>query len=230
MVDALPIIDAINVSKVYEKRGARLEVLKGVSMQVQSGEFVSIVGPSGSGKSTLLHLLGALDNPTAGEYIFDGLCVSSMTDDIVSKIRRTRIGFVFQVFNLVHQLDILENVTLPLRYDGMEDAKAIAQAKICLGRVGLSDRVRHRPAELSGGERQRAAIARALAINPSLLLADEPTGNLDSASGDTILSLFEELHNEGQTIIIVTHDTTIARRADRTITLQDGLVVQQGAR
>jgi putative ABC transport system ATP-binding protein len=223
----IPIIEITNVSKVYNKLGTRVDALRDVSFQIDKGEFVSIIGPSGSGKSTLLHILGALDNPTTGEYILDGNHVSSMSDDVVSKIRRTKIGFVFQVFNLIHQLDVLENVTLPLRYAGVESEVAIATAKQCIHRVGLSDRMLHTPSELSGGERQRAAIARALAIQPTVLLADEPTGNLDSETGETILSLFEELHNEGHTLIVVTHDASVAQRADRSIVLLDGLVVRE---
>lgn len=225
-----PIIEVRNVSKVYNKLESRVDALRDVSFQINKGEFVSIVGASGSGKSTLLHILGALDNPTSGEYILDGNDVSTMSDDVVSKVRRTKIGFVFQVFNLIHQLDVLDNVTLPLRYDGAESEVATARAKECLERVGLEGRMRHTPAELSGGERQRVAIARALAIRPSVLLADEPTGNLDSGTGETILSLFEELHTEGHTLVVVTHDSSVAERADRSIHLQDGLLVHGGVR
>ncbi len=227
MSSEAPIIEVTNVSKVYNKAESRVDALRDVTFQVNKGEFVSIVGPSGSGKSTLLHILGALDNPTTGEYVLDGKNVSLMTDDVVSKIRRTKIGFVFQVFNLIHQLDVLDNVTLPLRYDGVESEVATARAKECLERVGLENRMLHTPTELSGGERQRAAIARALAIHPSVLLADEPTGNLDSDTGETILTLFEELHKEGHTLVVVTHDSSVAQRADKTIELQDGLVVHE---
>lgn len=201
--------------------------LQDVSLQINEGEFVSIVGPSGSGKSTLLHILGALDRPSTGVYTLDGIDVSTLDDSALSKIRRTKIGFVFQVFNLIHQLNVLENVVLPLQYDGMDDAKAHEKAMECIDRVGLLERVLHTPSELSGGERQRVAIARSLAISPSVLLADEPTGNLDSVTGEQILALFEELRDEGHTVLVVTHDKAIAQRADRIIALQDGEIVQE---
>jgi putative ABC transport system ATP-binding protein len=220
-----PLIEMCNVSRVYDKMETPVIALRDVSIQINKGEFVSIVGASGSGKSTLLHIIGALDKPTTGTYTLEGALCSSISDDALSKIRRTKIGFIFQVFNLIQQLNVIENVVLPLRYDGMDDALAIEKAKESIERVGLTNRMLHKPAELSGGECQRVAIARALAINPSVLLADEPTGNLDSSSGEKILSLFEDIRNEGHTLVVVTHDETVAKRADRIIELRDGAVV-----
>jgi putative ABC transport system ATP-binding protein len=222
-----PLISISHVFKEYNSKDTPVVALQDVSLQINEGEFVSIVGPSGSGKSTLLHILGALDRPSTGVYTLDGIDVSTLDDSALSKIRRTKIGFVFQVFNLIHQLNVLENVVLPLQYDGMDDAKAHEKAMECIDRVGLLERVLHTPSELSGGERQRVAIARSLAISPSVLLADEPTGNLDSVTGEQILALFEELRDEGHTVLVVTHDKAIAQRADRIIALQDGEIVQE---
>ena len=216
-----------NVSKVYCETETHVVALDRVNIDVQQGEFVAIVGPSGSGKSTLLNILGALDRPTSGSYELHGKDVATLDDNALSEIRRTNIGFVFQVFNLIGQLSVLDNVSLPLRYAGVSDNTARKTAISCLERVGLSHRTAHVPSQLSGGEQQRAAIARAIAIDPAVLLADEPTGNLDSASGDTILGLFEELHAEGHTIIVVTHDTRVAARANRTITIRDGAIVDE---
>ena len=221
------LIQVRNLTKVYSETEIPIVALDGVSLEVNEGEFVSIVGPSGSGKSTLLHLLGALDRPTSGVYKLRGKDIATMDDNALSEIRRTSIGIVFQVFNLINELCVLDNVSLPLRYAGMSDADASNRACECLSRVGLEQRKRHRPTQLSGGEQQRAAIARALAIEPAVLLADEPTGNLDSASGETILSLFEELHREGHTIIVVTHDEQIAVRSERIITICDGAIAQE---
>lgn len=222
-----PLISIRKVSKEYNRLDTPVIALRDVSLQISKGEFVSIVGPSGSGKSTLLHILGALDRPSAGVYKLNGVAVSSLDDNALSKIRRTKIGFIFQVFNLIHQLNVLENVMLPLQYDGVEDGAARAKATECIARVGLSSRAMHTPSELSGGERQRVAIARSLVINPSVLLADEPTGNLDSVTGEHILTLFEELRDEGHTVIVVTHDRGIALRADRVIALRDGEIVPE---
>lgn len=226
-MERVPLIAISNVSKEYDRLDSPVVALRSVSLKITKGEFVSIVGPSGSGKSTLLHMLGALDRPTSGIYKLDGVIVSSLEDDALSRIRRTKIGFVFQVFNLIHQLNVLENVVLPLQYDGVDEVVARQKAMRCIERVGLENRVSHKPSELSGGECQRVAIARALAVEPSVLLADEPTGNLDTETGEQILLLFEELQAEGHTVIVVTHDMSIAERADRTIVLRDGKTVSE---
>jgi putative ABC transport system ATP-binding protein len=226
MDDCTHLIEVHHLTKVYCETEAPVIALDHVSMSVDQGEFVAIVGPSGSGKTTLLHLLGALDRPTSGLYRLRGQDVATMDDDALTKIRRTDIGFVFQVFNLIGQLSVIDNVSLPLRYDGYSEKEASEKASCYLDQVGLSNRILHRPSQLSGGEKQRVAIARALSIDPSVLLADEPTGNLDSASGDAILSLFEKLHRDGHTIIVVTHDLSIAARADRIITIQDGVIIE----
>jgi putative ABC transport system ATP-binding protein len=220
------IVNARDLRKVYCETESPVVALDNVSFSVSKGEFIAIVGASGSGKSTLLHLLGALDTPTSGVYEILGKSVATMNDDELSIVRRTEIGFVFQVFNLIGQLSVLENVVLPLKYANIVDCKAENRAKEALSRVGLSHRFSHLPSQLSGGEKQRVAIARALVIGPSLLLADEPTGNLDSKTSSTILELFEALHQEGHTIIVVTHDENVASRADRVITIHDGNIVE----
>jgi putative ABC transport system ATP-binding protein len=220
------IVQVQKLTKVYSELETPVVALDNVTFEIKQGEFVAIVGPSGSGKSTLLHLLGALDTPTTGTYSLRGNNVASMNDDALSKIRRSEIGFVFQVFNLIRQMNVLDNVTLPLRYAGMGDAEAKNRAEDCLARVGLLHRKTHLPSQLSGGEKQRAAIARALVIEPSVLLADEPTGNLDSASGEAILTLFDELHAQGHTIIVVTHDQQVAARSNRSIIICDGKVIE----
>ena len=216
-----------NLSKVYCETETHVVALDRVNMDVQQGEFVAIAGPSGSGKSTLLHILGALESPTSGSYELRGKDMAALDDDTLSEIRRTSIGFVFQVFNLIGQLSVLDNVVLPLRYAGVDDPVARKTAFSCLDRVGLSHRTTHLPQQLSGGEQQRTAIARSLAIDPAVLLADEPTGNLDNESGTTILDLFKELHVDGHTIVVVTHDTRVAARANRIITLREGAIVDE---
>lgn len=214
------------ITKHYYKPDGSLlvEALRGIDLDVPTGEYLAIMGASGSGKSTLLNLLGCLDRPTNGQYFLEGEDVSQLDDTSLSRIRGRRIGFVFQAFNLIRELGITENVEVPLFYQGIHRTQRRAKAIACLEQVGLSKRLTHRPAELSGGEQQRAAMARSLVTNPTILLADEPTGNLDSSNGKAIMNVFENLHKEGITIIMITHDPNIAAHAQRTIWLQDGLV------
>ncbi len=209
-----------NVTKVFAGRGHPVTALKGVSLTVRRGEFIAVVGPSGSGKSTLLQILGCLDTPSSGTYELDGVSVGGLDDDALSHLRNQKLGFVFQGFNLVPRTTALENVEVPMLYGVAPPSRARAEA--VLEQVGLARRGDHFPTELSGGEQQRVAIARALVNQPSLLIADEPTGNLDSATGDQILTLLVDLHRTGLTIVLVTHDSAIARRAERTVTLTDG--------
>ena len=204
--------------------GERIHALHGVSFSIRANEFLAIMGPSGSGKSTLMNLIGCLDTPTQGKYFLNGQLVSKMHDDQLARIRNKEIGFVFQTFNLLARATALQNVELPLVYSGIGVGKRKAQAERALKKVELSDRMSHRPNELSGGQRQRVAIARALVNNPSILLADEPTGNLDSKTSAEILSLFDRLHKQGNTIILVTHEREIAARANRIIQLMDGKI------
>lgn len=201
-----------------------LLVLKGIDLTINSNEYVSLMGPSGSGKSTLMNILGCLDTPTSGEYWLDGLDVSAMNDDQLAGIRNKKIGFIFQTFNLIPRLSALENVAMPLIYAGVGKKERIEKAEQVLLKVGLSDRMKHKPNELSGGQRQRVAVARALVNNPSLLLADEPTGNLDSKTSYEIMNLFEELHEQGNTIVIVTHEESIAEYTQRIVRLRDGVI------
>ena len=209
-----------NVSKVYCETETHVVALDRVNIDVQQGEFVAIVGPSGSGKSTLLHILGALDRPTSGSYELHGKDVATLDDNALSEIRRTNIGFVFQVFNLIGQLSVLDNVSLPLRYAGVSDNTARKTAISCLERVGLSHRTAHVPSQLSGGEQQRAAIARAIAIDPAVLLADEPTGNLDPKNDMQVFEHLAEYHQSGGTVIVVTHGSTADQFADRVVNLK----------
>jgi putative ABC transport system ATP-binding protein len=202
----------------------RVEALRGVSFAVGPADYISIMGPSGCGKSTLLNLLGCLDRPSEGRYLLGGEDVSRMEDDALSAVRGSRLGFVFQSYNLIQQLTVLENIEVPLYYQGWEEEKSRARARELACRVGLQARLDHKPFELSGGQQQRVAIARALVNDPLLILADEPTGNLDSVSGSEILRLFDELNQQGKTLIMVTHDNTISGRAKRTIRLRDGQV------
>jgi putative ABC transport system ATP-binding protein len=213
-----------NLQREYDMGGEIVRALRGVDLMIRRNEFVAIMGPSGSGKSTLMNLIGCLDTPSQGEYWLNGHRVSELHDDELARIRNREIGFVFQTFNLLPRADALHNVELPLVYAGVASKERRARAEEALGRVGLGDRMGHRPNELSGGQRQRVAIARALVNRPSILLADEPTGNLDSTTSTEIMALFEELHRENQTIILVTHEHDIAVHADRQVHLLDGKV------
>jgi len=217
------IIELKSIVKTYDMGGAeQVMALRGVSVNIARNEYVAIMGPSGSGKSTLMNIIGCLDTPTSGQYLFNGLNVSEMNDNELAKIRNREIGFVFQTFNLLARSDSLHNVELPLIYAGVPSAERKRRAMETLKHVQLGDRVHHKPNELSGGQRQRVAVARALVTKPSIILADEPTGNLDSKTGEEIMMLFEELHSQGNTIILVTHEADIAEHAHRTIRLRDG--------
>ncbi|MEM7576393.1 MAG: ABC transporter ATP-binding protein [Planctomycetota bacterium] len=213
-----------NVHKVYQKhkRAPEVRALDGVTVRIPRGQYVAIMGPSGSGKSTLMNIVGCLDRPTQGQYILDGTDVAQMPDERLSQVRGRKLGFVFQAFNLIPQLTVQQNVEVPLFYQAVSPKDRAAAAAEALRRVELADRMTHRPSELSGGQMQRVAIARALVGQPSLLLADEPTGNLDTKTGDTILRLFDELHEEGLTIVMVTHDESVAERCERVVRLRDG--------
>src|SRR5882724_5267292 len=212
------------ISRRYQMGGETIHALREVSLQIERGEYVAIMGPSGSGKSTMMNLIGCLDTPTSGSYELNGTNVSEMDDNQLAEVRNREIGFVFQSFNLLPRSDALHNVVLPLIYAGMDTEERRQKALAALAQVGLTDRIHHKPNELSGGQRQRVAIARALVNEPAILLADEPTGNLDSATGEEIMRLFEELYQRGNTIILVTHERDIAAHARRTVHLRDGLI------
>jgi putative ABC transport system ATP-binding protein len=218
-----PLIEARGLAKTYRLGQVDVQALRGVDVDMSAGEYVAITGPSGSGKSTLMHILGCLDTPTAGSYRLDGEDVSGLSGKRLAQVRNRKVGFVFQTFNLMPRLSVEENVALPLKYrGGVPRAERRARALRLLERLGLKDRVGHRPDELSGGERQRVAIARALVGEPAILMADEPTGNLDSQSGAEVLATFKELHAAGHTIVLVTHDPGVAARAQRVIQISDG--------
>jgi putative ABC transport system ATP-binding protein len=220
-----PVIELTEVRKVYEMGTVRVEALRGVSLRIEPGEYVAIMGPSGSGKSTLMHILGCLDVPTSGSYHLAGEDVSAMDDVELAEIRNRRIGFVFQQFNLLPSLSALRNVELPLSYAALDRTARHRRAREALARVGLEERLHHRPGELSGGQQQRVAVARAVATDPALVLADEPTGNLDSAATADVLALFDELHRAGRTVVLITHEAEVAARAARTVRIFDGAIV-----
>jgi putative ABC transport system ATP-binding protein len=219
-----PIVQFEDVRKHYRMGLVTVEALRGVSFTIAAGEFLAIMGPSGCGKSTLLNLLGCLDRPTQGRYRLGGEDVSQLDDDALSAIRGSRIGFVFQSYNLIPQLTVVENIEVPLFYQGWPEEASRARARQLAERVGLGERLHHRPFELSGGQQQRVAIARALVNDPLIILADEPTGNLDSASGAEILRLFDDLHAQGKTLVLVTHDPNVATHARRVLRLRDGQI------
>jgi putative ABC transport system ATP-binding protein len=221
---ASPLIRLAGVTKVYDAGELAVQALRGVDLAIEAGQMVAIVGPSGSGKSTLMHILGCLDAPTDGTYRLDGQDVSALSSFQLAAVRNRKIGFVFQTFNLLPKASLLRNVELPLLYAGAGSSQRKERARAALDKVGLGDRVKHRPSELSGGQRQRAAIARALVNTPSLILADEPTGNLDSRTGLEILALFHEMHARGETIVIVTHDPKIAEQCQRVVQIVDGAI------
>lgn len=215
-------IDAVR--KTYQMGAETVYALRDISFRVVQNEYLAIMGPSGSGKSTLLNILGCLDTPSAGQYVLDREAVSAMKGDALAEVRNRKIGFVFQTFNLLSRATALQNVELPLIYTGMSRRQRRERAKATLDRVGLADRMTHRPNELSGGQRQRVAIARALVNAPAILLADEPTGNLDTRTGDEILTIFDHLHQQGQTVLVVTHEEDVARRTLRVVRLRDGRI------
>jgi putative ABC transport system ATP-binding protein len=225
-----PVITLSQVTKVYRTGTIAVAALRGVTMQITEGEYVAIIGPSGSGKSTLMHILGCLDSPTSGTYALAGENVDHMSEAALAEVRNRRIGFVFQQFNLLASLTALQNVELPLAYAGVSRAERKERALGALDRVGLASRVQHRPGELSGGQQQRVAVARALVTEPDLILADEPTGNLDSVSARDVLGLMNELHESGRTLVLITHDVEVASAAGRVVGIRDGLLIEDDQR
>jgi putative ABC transport system ATP-binding protein len=226
----MPLIETVDLWKTYQMGAEEVHALRGVSIQIERGEYVAIMGPSGSGKSTLMNLIGCLDTPSRGSYLLNGKQVSQMNDDELARIRNEEIGFVFQTFNLLPRATGLHNVELPLIYAGVSSKDRVQRANEALDKVELGDRKNHKPNEMSGGQRQRVAIARALVNNPSILLADEPTGNLDSKTGVEIMALFARLHEGGNTIVLVTHEPDVAAYAHRTIHIRDGQVEKDVSR
>ncbi len=213
-----------NLKRRYDMGGEVIHALRGIDLQIDHGEYVAVSGPSGSGKSTLMNMIGCLDTPDDGQYWLNGKLVSAMNDRELARVRNREVGFVFQTFNLLARANALHNVEMPLIYGGMKRRERLERAGAALARVGLTDRMSHRPTEMSGGQRQRVAVARALVTEPSILLADEPTGNLDTATGEGIMALFDELHAAGHTIILVTHEANVAAHAERSIILRDGSI------
>ena len=218
------IIETKNLKRLFQVGSETVEALKGINLSVEKGEFVSIMGPSGSGKTTLMNIIGCLDTPTYGTYYLNNQLVNELDDDELASIRNKEIGFVFQSFHLLAKNSALNNVMLPMKYAGVKESEAEKRAINVLDKVGLSDRTSHAPSELSGGQQQRVAIARALVNNPSIIFADEPTGNLDSQTGDDVMNLFKELNSQGQTIILITHEEDVARQSKRIINIRDGLI------
>tara|TARA_Y100001936_G_scaffold230827_1_gene254253 strand:+ start:1013 stop:1699 length:687 start_codon:yes stop_codon:yes gene_type:complete len=218
------IINVKDIKKSYTVGTQEVNALRGINLSVEKGEFISIMGPSGSGKTTLMNIIGCLDTPSSGEYELNGSLVSKLEDDELARIRNKEIGFVFQSFNLLAKNSVLENVMLPLKYAGFNKSEAVKKSNEVIDKVGLSDRLAHTPAELSGGQQQRVAIARALVNKPSIIFADEPTGNLDSKTGKEVMTIFKELNASGQTIILITHEESIANQSNRIITIKDGLI------
>jgi len=223
------IIEMDGIRKVYDTGKVKVEALKGVDLRIEKGEFVAIVGPSGSGKSTLMNLLGCLDTPSGGDYFIGGEKVAGLTRDALAEVRNRRVGFVFQAFNLLPQISAFENVEMPLVFGGVPPKVRRAKVAELLGKVGLGDRMDHKPTELSGGQMQRVAIARALAMDPDIVLADEPTGNLDTTSGTDIMGVFLDLWKQGSTLVVITHDMVLARRASRIVEIRDGRIVSDRA-
>ncbi|MDF2505969.1 MULTISPECIES: ABC transporter ATP-binding protein [Clostridium] len=218
-------IEVKNLSKIYKMGKEKVYALDNVSLNINDGEFAAIVGPSGSGKSTLMNILGCLDVPSEGSYILDGKPVESLNDDQLAEIRNEKIGFIFQKYNLLTKLNVYENVEIPLIYLGLNGAERKKRILDALDQVGLSNRIHHKPSELSGGQQQRVSIARALATNPSVIMADEPTGALDSKTGKEVLILLQELHKTGRTIVLITHDLSIAEKAERRVQIKDGIII-----
>jgi putative ABC transport system ATP-binding protein len=225
-----PLISLQRVSRIYQMGRVEVPALDDVTLDIRAGEFVAIVGPSGSGKSTMMHILGCLDRPTAGRYLLAGTAVGDLDDDGLAALRSRTIGFVFQSYDLLPRTTALDNVATPLLYQGVGRAERIRRAGAALERLGLADRAGHEPTELSGGQQQRVAVARALVTEPALILADEPTGNLDSHSGAEVMSLFRELHATGRTIVLITHDADVATAADRQVHLRDGRIAHESHR
>ncbi len=226
MAERLPMIKMRGISKIYNVGGEEVRALDGADIDIYPGEFVSIIGPSGSGKSTLMNIMGCLDVADSGEYVLDGIPIGNYSEDELAKIRNKKIGFIFQGFNLLSKMTAEENVELPLIYQRLSSSEKKSRVTEALTRVGLEKRAKHKPSELSGGQQQRVAVARALATHPALLLADEPTGNLDSKTGKEIMALFHELHKAGNTIVLITHNDDIAKQAERRIHISDGHVTE----